>query len=315
MQIKSSCGYTIIELMIAASLGVIIVTAIHSIASKTVWIVEEIKASGELLENAQYLVGLLSRDISLAGFYGDFNYPNTTTMVPTDICESMDKKKIRQAMPFFVTGINDAARGDRICGGEVLLSGTDIILLRQSSVIKQSPKKKLESKQFYLQGALGEFKLGRGDNPSVFSLRQGSEIAPVRVWQQTIYYVSKDNVFKRRRFLKGKYSGAEPLVDGVYDFQIEYAIRPSFSSIHCNPQQTIDYLSPPLKAEQWQQVVAVRFYFLLRSSWQGVDQAGKVFQYAGKSYAVEGGGHYALFSGIAAIMNSIPKRVEFNVEI
>jgi len=308
-------GYSMIELMVAASLGVMVVTAIQSIASKTLWTVEEIQASTEVLEGAQYLSGLLSRDIEMAGFYGDFYSSYTAISGPPNFCQLMNRGAVIQAMPYPIAGINDVASGYKLCGNEALLSGTDVILARSSSVVEQPPTYKLQAQQIYIQGVLDNFKVDHGDNLSDFSLHKGGKVAPVRAWQQTIYYVSKDNIFKRRRFLRGKYLRSEPLVDGVYDFQVEYAISSALDSSHCNTQENINYLSPPLTDTQWEQVVAVRFHLLLRSSWQGVDQIGKRFHYAGKYHDIEESGYYALFSGLTAIMNKIPKRVVFDLEI
>ena len=316
IRFKNLGGYSLIELMVAACLGLFVISAIHGISIKTLWILQEIKASGEVLENGQYLSGLLSREIGLAGFYGDFDYAYSAYMpspMPSpDMCQFMSKQKVTQAMPYPLIGIDNISSGYQLCGGETLLSGTDVILLRRSSVIKQSPRYKLTAEQIYIQGSWAGVTpvVDRGDNAAAFNLLQSGERAPVRAWQQTIYYVSKDNVFKRRRYLKGKYLRSEPLVNDIQDFQVEYAVSSSVGVSPCS----LDYLSAPLTDSQWQRVIAVRFFILARSSWQGVSQQGKLFDYAGKIFAVKSDGYYQLFSVLAPIMNKLPNRVIFDVK-
>lgn len=305
-------GYSLIELMVAASMGVIVVSAIHKLSSKTLWILEEIKASAEVLEHGQYLTGLLSREISMAGFYGDFDYAFTAnTSVPT-ICQSVSKKNIVQAMPYPLSGIDNTKEGYKLCDGETVLTDTDVILVRRATVKKQSPRYRLKSQQMYIQGSLDTADpiIDRGDNPAAFQLMQGSKPAPVRAWQQTLYYLSKDKVFKRRRYLNGKYTRSEPLVDGVEDFQVEYGIATPLDSSECH----VNYLTPPLTADQWQRVVAVRFNILARSAWQGVSHRGRQFTYANKTYVIDEGGYYQLFQGLAPIINRLPNQLQFDIE-
>lgn len=289
--------------MIAASLGLMVVAVIHGIASKTMWVVKEIESSAEVLEGAQYLSGLLSREIGLAGFYGDFQPTSFVGSARPNFCQHMDREQVIKAMPFPVDGIDNVGSDYRLCGGETLLSGTDVILVRRSVISQKSPRHKLQSQQIYIQGAFNNSNpiIDRGDNSVAFNLMQGTERKPVRAWQQTIYYVSKDNTFKRRRFLNGKYRRSEPLVDGVHDFQVEYMLRSADKSSPCSE----DYLSPPLTNQQWEQVIAVRLHFLLRSSWQGISQKSQEHKYANKTYVIPDDGHYELFKVLAPVMNKL----------
>ena len=301
--------------MVAASMGVIIVSAILSLSSKTLWILEEIKASSEVLEQGQYLSGLLSREITMAGFYGDFDYAMTaiiSTTSPPTICQSVSKKNIIQAMPYPLIGIDNIKEGYKLCGGEIVLTGTDVILLRRTSVKKQSPRYRLKSQQMYVQSSFDTADpiIDQGNNATAFKLKQGSKPAPVKAWQQTLYYLSKDKVFKRRRYINGKYARAEPLVDGIEDFQIEYGIAKPLGSFECH----VDYLTPPLTADQWQRVVAVRFNILARSAWRGVSHRGRQFTYANKIYEIDEGGYYQLFKVLVPIMNKLPNKLQFDIE-
>ncbi|MGB1382917.1 MAG: PilW family protein [Porticoccaceae bacterium] len=292
-----------IELLIAASIGLLLVSFIHNIASKTLWIVKEVEASAEVLESAQYLTGLLSREIGLAGFFGDFNTANLPSSGAPDLCQHMGRAQVIKAMPYPVAGIDNVVSGYKLCGRDIVLSGTDVMLLRRSAIDQKSPRYKLQSQQIYIQGSFADPNpiIDRGDNSAAFILMQGANRKPVRAWQQTLYYVSNDNIFKRRRFLKGRYLNSEPLVDGVQDFQVEYVVRKLDVTSNCGEE----YLSAPLTDAQWKRVVALRVHFLLRSSWQGQSQEGKQLNYANKTYDIRGDGYYELFKVLMPIMNKL----------
>lgn len=311
-QCKNVGGYSLIELMVAACLGLIIISAIQSMSSRTLEVLGEIKASSEVLENGQYLSGLLNDEIGMAGFYGDLNHPFTTSSAPPHVCQIMNKQQVAQAMSYPIAGEDNVASGYKLCSTETLLPGTDIIVVRRASVNQKNPRYRLKSKEIYIQGTWAEPNpiIEYGRNSAAFKLTKGIERVPVRAWQQTVYYVSKDNVFKRRRFLKGQYSKSEPLVDGVQDFQVEYAVSSSEGTPACN----VIFLTPPLTDEQWGKVVAIRFHVLARSPWRGLNHKGKLFNYASKTYKVESDGYYQLFTALAPIMNKLPSRIAFDDE-
>jgi type IV pilus assembly protein PilW len=298
---NASCGYSIIELLIAASIGLVLVSFIHNIVSKTLWVVKEIEASAEVLESAQYLIALLSREVGLAGFFGDFSPANLPVLDAPALCQPMSKDQVVKAMPYVVSGIDNVANGYKLCGRDTVLPGTDVMLLRRSAISQKSPRHQLQSQQIYIQGSFAYPIpiIERGDYAASFTLLQGTTLKPVRAWQQTLYYVSKDNTFKRRRFLNGRYLDSEPLIDGVQDFQVEYVVRQSKGISNCGE----GYLSPPLTDEQWERVIALKVHFLLRSSWQGQSQKGKVLNYANRIYAIQDDGYYELFKVLVPIMN------------
>ena len=297
------CGYSIIELLIAASIGLVLVSFIHNIVSKTLWVVKEIEASAEVLESAQYLIGLLSREIGLAGFFGDFSTASLPSSAAPALCQPMSKDQVIKAMPYAVAGIDNVANGYKLCGRDTVLPDTDVILLRRSAISHKSPRYELKSQQIYIQGSLASSNpiIEHGDHSASFILRQGNIPKPVRGWQQTLYYVSSDNIFKRRRFLKGRYLNSEPLIDGLQDFQVEYVVRKLDVTSGCGEE----YLSAPLTDAQWKRVVALRVHFLLRSSWQGQSQKGKVLNYANRIYVIQDHGYYELFKVLAPIMNKL----------
>jgi type IV pilus assembly protein PilW len=306
---KNCQGYTLIELMIAAALSVFVVTILNGILAKTAKFMEEIKATGDLLQTGQYLSSYLGNEVSMAGFYGEFERSAilgstvSNSTVP-DICQTLSRTNITQAMPYAVSGKNNVVKSYQVCGSDIVKLGTDVLLVRRASVHKLKPKSKLKSGEFYVQSSADSFDVHSGSGSSAANK---INTVSVRLWQQTIYYLSKDNVFKRRRYLKGRYAPAEPLAQGVYDFQLEYGLRKTVVLGNCTLSNGLDFIAAPLSAVQWQQVVSVRVYLLLKGSWQGGDQPKTTLSYANHQVEIPKGETHKLFEIIIPIINLLQK--------
>jgi Tfp pilus assembly protein PilW len=304
---KNCYGYTLIELLIAAALSIFIVTMLNSTLMKTAKFMEEIKVAGNLLQTGQYLVSFLGNEVSMAGFYGEFDRlahlgSATPVSVLPDICQTLTKSTVSLAMPFNISGKNNVVKGYRICGSDLVKPGTDVLLVRRVSAQKLTAKSKLKSGEFYVHSLADNFDVlwGSGSIPS-------TEIntVSIRQWQQTIYYLSADNVFKRRRYLKGRYAPAEPLAEGVYDFQLEYGFRKAVALGECVLPSELGFLAAPLSAVQWQQVVAVRVYLLLKDSWQGGEQPKTSLSYADQPIEIDQGEAHKLLRTTIPLMNPL----------
>ena len=305
---KSCYGYSLVELMIAASLGVLLVASVVAVVTNATLVSNRIEQASEIAENAQFLTRLLKRELNLAGFYGEMDFTVDTNADKPDICESLSIAGAVNALSYPLDGMNAVAEGESFCGGEILLPGSDVLLIRRSLLAERSPRRRLQTQQHYIQTSINDFRLSLGSKPADFSLLEmgGAVPLPVRVWQQTVYYVSHDNVFKRRRFLKGRYAPAEPLAEGVMDFQLMYGIY--------NNQRRTEFLGFPASNQQWQDLRAVRFYFLLASTGQlAGGSSHRVFHYAGKTQQVPDDREYDLLTGISMLNNMAPKIVEFNL--
>jgi type IV pilus assembly protein PilW len=301
---KCCQGYTLIELMIAAALSIFIVSILNGTLVKTAKFMEEIKATGNLLQTGQYLASFLENEVSMAGFYGEFDRSAILDAGNTDICQTLTRKIITKAIPYVITGQNNVVEDYRLCGNEYVKDGTDVLLVRKVSVEKLKPNAKLKSGEFYIQSMANSFDVLFGSGSTAANK---INTVSVRRWQQTIYYLSKDNVFKRRRYLKGRYAPAEPLAVGVYDFQLEYGLRKTAFVGDCVLSNDLDFVVAPLSLAQWQKVVAVKVYLLLKDSWRGSDQPKITLNYANHQVEIAKGETNKLLEFTVPIMNALQK--------
>lgn len=299
---KKCLGYTLIELMIAASLSVFITTILNKTLIKTAKFMEEIKVAGNLLQTGQYLASFLANEVSVAGFYGEFERSFILDSTMPDICQTLSKENITQSMPYAVSGKNNVIKGYRVCSGESVKPGADVLLVRRVSVQKIKPNSKLKYDEYYIQSLADSFDVLTGSGSTA---PQKINTVSTRQWQQTIYYLSKDNVFKRRRYLKGRYAPAEPLAEGVYDIQLEYGLRKTAISGDCILSNGLDFIAAPLTADQWQQVMAVRIYLLLKDTWRESDQPKTLLSYADQQVEIAQGETHKLFKITIPVINHL----------
>jgi prepilin-type N-terminal cleavage/methylation domain-containing protein len=71
-------GFTLIELMVAVTLGLIILAALTSFFVRTSANRTELERNSRQIENGRYALSALRDDLTLAGFYADIVQPTTT---------------------------------------------------------------------------------------------------------------------------------------------------------------------------------------------------------------------------------------------
>ena len=273
---RSVQGFSLIELMSVAVLVTLFFSSITAMVLSASRVTTAVQQTGEIAESAQYLTSILKRELNLAGFYGELDLiaQNTDTDRP-HLCANASEMTIREALMHPVDGINNMPMDQWLCGQDAVLAETDILLVRRGLLLSQN-------------------------NPE-----------QVTDWKQTLYYVSVDKSFKRRRYIHGSYKRAEPIIEGVKDFQIEYGIR----SVSQQGVKT-KFVELPSSEQEWGQLVAIRFFLLLSSTALSTQEyVPRTYQYANKSIEIHDDKQHGLFTSMTRLNNLTPKVVELDLEI
>lgn len=284
-------GFSLIELIVSLGLGLFLIAIMINSTSAIFRSGRSIEQTGEVAETGRYLSDLLNTELRLAGFFGQLEYLTDPSAELPDICLGPLKAGVHNAMAFPVQGLDNVPAGQRLCGGDLLLAGSDVLLVRRADTSAQTADSKFIPTQHYIQAMADRFTVAVGAEQSSFNLRQADGVtpAPIRAWHQTIYYVSADNNFKRRRFYRGWLSPAEPLAEGVDDFQLVYGIdRSGDGNANAQSQQPA-FINSPGSTEDWANTVAIEFYLLISSadasavtteqiSYSYADRTGLVFE-------------------------------------
>jgi len=78
-------GFSLVELMIASTIGLLILTAMISVFVSSSQSRDEVDKSSRQIENGRFAVEMLKEDIQLAAFYGDYS-PSSITWTTPDPC-------------------------------------------------------------------------------------------------------------------------------------------------------------------------------------------------------------------------------------
>src|ERR1700693_2790252 len=161
---KCQCGMTLIELMVAMTLGLLVLGVVAVIFSGTSSNRAGLERGGRLAENAAYAVEVLSDEIRMAGFFAETNFTGVAWQVPDPCATALTAQGWSQApftAPVPIVGYqgNEAAPGcisDRN-------AGTAVVVTRRASADTTLPA--AASGAYFLQAS----KCGSDPLPWVYS--------------------------------------------------------------------------------------------------------------------------------------------------
>lgn len=310
---QQQAGFSMVELMIAVALGIILSWAILDVTLNSSRVSREVELTSEMVENGRYLTKLLNSELQLAGFFGRLEEYSSGATAQPDECTDLASADLIDGMTFPLWGDDDVSAGTTTCNGDVLLTGSDILLIRRADTTAVNSTASLESDQHYLQETVTAFELETGGTGS-FALTEkdgsgGTKVANIREYHQDIYYVDDENVFKRLSLINGAYS-PEPLVEGVDDFQVVYGIDRSGDGIPNADGGNAAFVELPASAAEWENVVSVKVFLLLSSTSNAPGLSdSKTYAYADKSgITFSDSKKRRLFSTVSRLTNVSIKR-------
>ena len=309
---KQQSGFSIVELLIAVALGIVLSWAILDVTLNSSRTARELELTSEMVENGRYLTNLLSNELQLAGFYGRLeSYSDDTVTAQPDPCTGLSAASLRNGMNYPVFGLDGVAAGTTTCNGDVLLTGSDALLIRRADTTSVNSTASLGANQHYLQETVTAAVLDVGANNTSFNLKEkdNATVAAIREYHQDIYFIGTDNVFNRLSLINGSYT-LEPLVEGVDDFQLVYGIDRSGDGVANADGGNAAFVELPASAAEWENVVSVKVFLLLSSTSNAPGLGdGKTYSYADKAgITFSDSKKRRLFSGVARLTNVSIKR-------
>jgi type IV pilus assembly protein PilW len=214
-------------------------------------------------------------------------------------------------MNYPVFGLDGVAAGTTTCNGDLLLTGSDALLIRRADTISVNSTAGLKTNQHYLQETVTAAVLDTGANSANFTLleKDAATVAAIREYHQDIYFVDTDNVFKRLSLTNGAYT-VEPLVEGVDDFQLVYGIDRSGNGVANAEGGSAAFVELPVSAAEWEDVVSIKIFLLLSSTSNAPGLSdGKTYAYADKAgITFSDSKKRRLFSAVVRLTNVSIKR-------
>lgn len=230
MSRRGQAGMSLMELMIALTIGLMLLSGLAVIFSSSSDANRELQKTAAQIENGRYAVDTLAQDLRLAGFYGhlfDLGSIATPASVPPDPCQSSDAAELLKNLWFPVQGYRGTIDSSNpasdvrpnisatSCGGLLtnanLKPGSDILVVRRADTNALAATDVATSNVYYLQAAStgAEVQVGGGiavadkkaDGATDSTLKLSNGVspapsAPIRKLHVSVYFVAPCSVGK-----------------------------------------------------------------------------------------------------------------------
>jgi type IV pilus assembly protein PilW len=243
-------GYTIVELMVAITIGLLILTALIAILVQSIQARAEVERGAQQIENGRYAMQLLTDDLRNAGYLAAFDpTPLATPATKPDPC-AVDLATLRTALPLAVQGY-DNGTGAPGCVSDVR-AGTDIVVVRRASTCAVGAAGcdgAVAGAPYFQASACGSAtELSSADVANYYALDTNTAsltrhqkdcnppgtpgtLAPYYQYRTHVYFVANNDKpgdgipTLKRAELGASLFTIKPLVQGIENLQIEYGIE------------------------------------------------------------------------------------------
>jgi len=266
---KGQSGFSLIELMVALTLGLIILFAVSELFINNTRVRNELEQGSRQIENGRYAVQLLVDELNNAGFFGESGaqtFPALSDFPPVCFADVAD---ITASLGVPVYGQSQVAEASAPGCLSDFKGGNSFLALRRASTcaVGTAGCDGFVAGQYHLQvSACADDSPGSillADNAAALDRRTRkcdvAETAPVYRYLSRIYYVNQADQLVRSDLSGSNAYVVTPLVDGVEQIHFQYGIDGDGDGV---PE---DFASAPAQA-QWEDVVAVRIWVLTRNA-------------------------------------------------
>lgn len=219
--INKTRGFSLVELMIAVTIGLLLVAGLTLIFVNSSEANRELQKTAQQIENGRYAIDIVSQDLRHAGFYGHLYVMPAAPAVLPDPCEIASTANLYNALAYPVQGYRaaDLATAADVtastCDDQALLTtanlkpGSDVLVIRRANTIALAATDVAATNEVYIQasGAQAEVRFGNGaalgtnnasDNgsggASTLLLNNGTTPAPIRKLNVHVYFVAPCSV-------------------------------------------------------------------------------------------------------------------------
>lgn len=301
MNVTLPRGYTMVELMVAMTIGLLILAGLTALFANNSRARNELERANQQVDNGRYALQVLMDDLHNAGYYAEFNPGTAATPTPgmtaagiptaiPDAC-AVGLAALQSDMAVPVQGYdNPGAAGAPACLGGDIANNTDILVIRRASTCATTDTgcDPVVPGDPYLAAAgcttdyqTGNY-FGLDTNTTGFAAQYHKidcvTAAPIHQYRTHIYFVANndkagDGIPTLKRAELGVQSSGQlgfnivPLVEGVQNLQIEYGIdtgSPTTGSpgVYTVNPNTYNGCAGAACVANWQNVVEVKVHLL-----------------------------------------------------
>jgi type IV pilus assembly protein PilW len=262
-----NAGFSLVELMVAMTLGLILLAGVVAVMTNTSASYGELNKASRQLDNGRYAIQVLREDIRHAGYYGEFfDIPVPAAM--TNPC-STTLADLHDGMNLPLQGFAGGVSAPLPClTGYV--SNTDVLVVRRAAT-EVTPTAAMLGSEVYLQSRSDRRVLESGPfDSAVFDLvkRDGSA-ADVRRYLVHIYYIRNcsdctgggDGIptLTRLEFAGGGFTNTAPIAEGIEALRLQYGIDTSGDGV------ANQMVALPANLGEWSSLISVEVGLLARN--------------------------------------------------
>jgi type IV pilus assembly protein PilW len=255
-------GLTLVEMMVAMAIGMVLVVGLSTVFVNSSVARNEIELSADVIENGQYALVALSRELAQTGFYGTLVTPAGGNVDPC----STDTAVWATSLTTYAVGLNNND-ADPACLARK--PGTDAIFIQRASTCttteagvgcaEEAGQAYLQVSECGMEYSLIPYVIARANDPALALQTKACDgtRAPMRRMVRRFYYVSPANVLSSVDITPAGVAAPVALVENIEQLQIEYAVD-------VDGDGTPDAFSAT--PADWTLVIGARLWLLARSS-------------------------------------------------
>lgn len=289
-QAKLQSGFSLIELMVAITIGLIMMVALGSLLLNITRSNSEMAKTNLQIENGRFAMQILQNDAVHAGFWGrlsDATAFNAAVAIPNPCLASAswDAAYHQNLLAIPVQGF---ANGSTLTGCNVsnVLPSSDVLVVSHANTCTAGtpgceggtdigPHIQTSSCQAGSPPPEASYVISATTFP--LKNKDCTTIAPRRKVISNIYYLANNNnspTLMRIPFVNGSYSQPEPLIEGIEAFKVEYGVdslgQNGLPISNTNPGDGSPdaYVTCPnsgCSLDQLNNIVALKLYVLARN--------------------------------------------------
>jgi len=295
-------GYSIVELMVAITIGLIVLAALVSVFAGNSRARAEIERFNQQTDNGRYALQVIVDDLHNAGYLGDLNpiglpLAAAITAKPDPCATDVVSLTNDALIPIQGYDVNNGEAAPACLSAPLvpdLKPGTDVLVVRRAStcVVGAAGCDAQVNGLPYFQASTCSTDIQAGNyykvdtNAANLTLQKAvvgacAASAPLRRYRTHIYFIAQNDkpgdgipTLKRAELGAGVFA-VVPLVEGIENLQIEYGLDTSAPTIGspgvytADPDQYNGCAPAPLTClGYWQNTVAAKVYVLARSTTQ-----------------------------------------------
>ncbi|CAN7353590.1 PilW family protein [Massilia sp. LjRoot122] len=297
--LRRARGFSLAELMIASSIGLLILAALSTMFVKNTRAQQEIEKSHRQVENGRYAIDVLAVDLRNAGYYAEFD-PTvlaSPAALPALCATNLDGLKAGLVLP--VQGLDDGAALPA-CLSDVR-QGTDVLLVRrtatcvagvgncapvasggpffQASLCNNATELDSPNVADFYALSLSTVNLNRHQRDCSPVANSGT-LAAVRRYHTHVYYIANNNragdgipTLKRLELSSTGEAPtwtSVPLAEGIENLQVEYGLDLAKDGVAdrsaADPASADGCTAAACAVSNWRSAVAVRVHVLARNT-------------------------------------------------